>query len=405
MFKDPLYSGYDTYPDFSHTDVINGIFTVAKVEPLHGYGTGDHVDTGDYDYQGVELEEIPGWRFANDRLKPADELDEQQLSILESQNETCKELAEKLKQKMVENPKDLIGHSTTTEWGHTTYYWLRPFISHAGLGKAGKTWMVSLESESGDIQQSSVSLVKVNAKENEEYAFPADGISWDKVFSVTRDKGIFSPSTFARRLITIARSREGHDKLKGDIQGRPNLDEATVCRILLEDALSGYSDKPKSLVKTQSRDGLVTQNLEAASKKIETVDKEVERAAQRVVKQTLARVKKADFPFAARGGRMGMQKVIYSPAVYSRADELLSKYDVQLSVYRIHDRRSYEYERPEPSAITDVICVWGTKERLRGKEVTDQSDPFQDPRYFSDMQSYAHRDPIWEKYLVVPISF
>lgn len=75
MFANPTGGGYSnpkTYPQFESLDVINGVFTIASTEPAHRPSTGEHDDYGPYDYQRVVLEEIPDWRFANDRFKPAE---------------------------------------------------------------------------------------------------------------------------------------------------------------------------------------------------------------------------------------------------------------------------------------------------------------------------------------------
>ncbi|MBI2285462.1 hypothetical protein HYU82_01400 [Candidatus Saccharibacteria bacterium] len=71
-FANPSYSGYDNpkiYPEFEGLDVVNGVFTVDSVEVRNRPSTGDHDDYPDHDYQLVGLEEIPDWRFANDRLE------------------------------------------------------------------------------------------------------------------------------------------------------------------------------------------------------------------------------------------------------------------------------------------------------------------------------------------------
>jgi hypothetical protein len=73
MFVDPIYSGYDKYPELEGYDVVNGHFTVADTESVHRPSTGEHDDISDYDYQRVELTELPGWKFANDRIKPAEQ--------------------------------------------------------------------------------------------------------------------------------------------------------------------------------------------------------------------------------------------------------------------------------------------------------------------------------------------
>ena len=72
MFVDPVYCGYDKYPELEGFDVANGHFTVADTEAAHRPSTSEHDDFGDYDYQLVILAELPGWKFANDRIKHAE---------------------------------------------------------------------------------------------------------------------------------------------------------------------------------------------------------------------------------------------------------------------------------------------------------------------------------------------
>ena len=60
------HHGYDNDPQFQGVN-LRGTFTIKSVEPQHRPDTGEQDDLGDYDYQIVELAEIP-FRAANDNL-------------------------------------------------------------------------------------------------------------------------------------------------------------------------------------------------------------------------------------------------------------------------------------------------------------------------------------------------
>ncbi|HET9721470.1 MAG TPA: hypothetical protein VFP32_00360 [Candidatus Saccharimonadales bacterium] len=164
-------------------------------------------------------------------------------SLAETQDQICIDLAKPLKEMMITVPShELLRKSITEkmppnpiqEYEHdmTIHYLLKPFISHSGLTQNGAVWMLRIHTHDGMFYDTrdSISIVSVPIDESGKYILPDKFDGWQEAFEVCDYVGVLRPD-----------------------YTKPNDDDVTVCRILLEDAQSIINESATSAVEPASR--------------------------------------------------------------------------------------------------------------------------------------------------------
>jgi hypothetical protein len=154
-------------------------------------------------------------------------------SIAETQDAVCGDLAKSIKDWMGSADSEELMFATITEimppnplikreHEVTLRYCLKPFTAHAGLTEPGTRWAAMVHHEDGlyawDV--SGLEIVSLQINEDGEIILPKKFEEWQVLYIVKEYAGVINP----------------------DYRTKPTENEITVCRILLEDALTTITE-------------------------------------------------------------------------------------------------------------------------------------------------------------------
>jgi hypothetical protein len=160
-------------------------------------------------------------------------------SLAETQESICVEIADEVKTRMVKS-KSLLHASNTTVWGHTDYYWLYPFTPQASPIEYGAQWMARITGLDSDLKVKSLDLVKIPIDESGVPQFPRSSFSWDIAYSISGSGAcVSSPAANSRHIdkLLSSDSEINAESITNVLQKKPDDEELTICRIILEDVL------------------------------------------------------------------------------------------------------------------------------------------------------------------------
>lgn len=150
-------------------------------------------------------------------------------SVAETQDQVCAGLAVRIKDWMVAVESEELVRATitetmppdpicATEHDLTVHYWLKPFTAHSGLSVEGATFMAMIYAYDGmnyGCEFSPLKIISVPTDKEGNYRLPEKFSEWQEVYEIDNYIGVLKPD-----------------------RTRPDEIEITICRILLEDALS-----------------------------------------------------------------------------------------------------------------------------------------------------------------------
>jgi hypothetical protein len=164
--------------------------------------------------------------------------------LTETQESICIEIADEIKTRMV-NSKSLLDVSNTTAWGHTDYYWLYPFTPQASPVEYGMQWMARVNRSDEGLEAVPLDLVKIPVDETGAPQFPQNGFSWNIEYSVSgSNMGVSSPAANSRHINELLSSglEINPESISNALHKKPDDEELTICRIILEDVLSSLAE-------------------------------------------------------------------------------------------------------------------------------------------------------------------